>query len=187
MLAEQERAKYETAWGIDGYRAVAPGEHFTELFMEVAGPEPGESVIDFGTGTGRAALDLQNRGLDVYPVDLASNCLDEESKAGLKRQLLVANLWEPIDLPKAKYGLSTDVMEHIPPEKVESVLKNIRSMTDAAFFTICFHEDHFGQEVGSALHLTIRPFTWWRDLLKKYGKLEEARDLIGEGVFYVRF
>jgi 2-polyprenyl-3-methyl-5-hydroxy-6-metoxy-1,4-benzoquinol methylase len=182
-----EKTKYETAWELDDYRKIAPGERFVALFQEIAKPEKGATLIDFGTGTGRAALKLQAAGLSVSMVDIADNCLDKAVKEKLQHQLLITNLWEAIDLPKARYGYCTDVMEHIPPEHVQAVLENIGWLCKFAFFTICFNKDHFGKEVGADLHLTVRPFTWWRDKLRELGTVLEARDLIGEGVFYVEF
>ena len=42
-----------------------------------------------------------------------------------------------------------------------------------------------GALIGEALHLTVRPFLFWRDLFRELGTLHDARDLIGEGVFCV--
>ena len=75
-------------------------------------------------------------------------------------------------------------MEHIPPEFVDETLKNIFRSADKVFFQICLQEDHFGQELGETLHLTVKPFTWWRDKISEYATLIEARDLIHNGLFY---
>ena len=113
-----EQQKYESIWKFDSYRQTAPGEVFVDFFMEITQAQEGDKVIDFGAGTGRAALGLQKRGLDVYAVDIAENCLDPEPAAELKRPLILANLWKPLELAPVKYGFSSDVLEHIPPEHV---------------------------------------------------------------------
>ncbi|MHA2085554.1 MAG: hypothetical protein ACXABD_17500 [Candidatus Thorarchaeota archaeon] len=56
---------------------------------------------------------------------------------------------------------------------------------DGVFFSIAFAPDYFGRFVGEPLHLNVKPFVWWRDRLAGMGNLIEARDLLGEGVFYV--
>lgn len=186
-LAQVERSKYQKAWDLDAYRDFAPGENFVELFLEISKAGKGASLIDFGTGTGRAALALQQAGLSVSLVDIAENCLDEEVAKELSHQLLITNLWESIDLPKATFGFCTDVMEHIPPNRVDAVLENIAWLTKHAFFSISFNKDHFGEKVGEPLHLTVKSFVWWRDKLRGFGDVKEARDLLGMGVFYVDF
>ena len=100
--------------------------------------------------------------------------------------LLKTNLWEDWGTEKVwKVGYCCDVMEHIPPEHVEAVLMRIFAHCDRVFFGISFNPDHFGPAlVGEPLHLTVRPYVWWRDLLADMAVLKESRDLLGEGVFH---
>ena len=95
------------------------------------------------------------------------------------------NLWMPWPDKHWAYGYCCDVMEHIPPEKVDKVLANIMAHCGKTFFSISFQEDHFGRKVGHPLHLTVRPFEWWRDKLAEHGAVHQGRDLIGMGVFFV--
>ena len=181
-LAEQE--KYEKVWDHEAYRNYAPGELMVEKFLEICKPKVGDTLIDFGAGTGRGAFMLRKEGLCVQMVDIASNCLDTDVRNVMGSDLHVGNLWEPLHM-EAEYGYCTDVMEHIPPEYVDRVLTNIFGCCDKVFFHICFKDDHFGKELGEALHLTVQPFTWWRDKLKEYGTLINGRDLIYNGIFYL--
>lgn len=184
-LAEVERAKYEKAWGHDAYRRFAPGEVIVKHYTQQIRPQKGK-VIDFGAGTGRAAYLLHKLGFDVTMIDIADNCLDEEVREEIGHRLIVANLWEPMDLPKAPEGYCTDVMEHIPEEKVDAVIANTLNLCERVFFHICLREDHFGSELGEHLHLTVKPFAWWRDKLMAHGTLLDGRDLINNGWFYVQ-
>ena len=179
-----EKQKYEKAWDHDRYRDYSPGENVVLNYVIKCEPHHGR-VIDFGSGTGRAALMLHKLHFDITMIDIADNCLDDEVKAEIGDRLIVGNLWEPLDLPKAPEGFCTDVMEHIPTDKVDAVLKNIMGLTDRCFFQICLKEDHFGEVLGEHLHLTVKPFTWWRDKLKKFGTVTDARDLINNGWYYV--
>jgi hypothetical protein len=54
----------------------------------------------------------------------------------------------------------------------------------SAFFSISFNQDVMGEMIGEPLHLTVQPFTWWRDTFRELGTLYEARDILGEGIFY---
>lgn len=184
-LAEQEKAKYEKAWAHDAYRGFAPGESIAMQYVCQCSPKKGR-LIDFGAGTGRGALMLHNLGYDVTMIDIADNCLDAVVEDEIGNRLVIGNLWEDIDLPRAAEGFCTDVMEHIPPDKVEEVIRNTLNLCDRVFFHICLRDDHFGKELGEHLHLTVRPFVWWRDLLCKYGEILDGRDLIDNGWFYVK-
>lgn len=179
-----EKAKYEKAWQHEAYRRYAPGERIAREYIKQCRPKKAK-IIDFGAGTGRASLYFHKRGWDVSMIDIADNCLDEEVQQELGHRLLVANLWQPLDLPKAEEGFCTDVMEHIPLEHVGQVIENCMRLCDRVFFHICLREDHFGKELDEHLHLTVRPFVWWRDLISQYGKITDGRDLIENGWFYV--
>jgi len=183
-LAAQEREKYKKAWAHDAYRNYAPGEQIAKHYVEQCRPRKGR-LIDFGAGTGRGAYELHKSGYDVTMVDIADNCLDEEVKAEIGNRLVIANLWEQMDLPQAPEGYCTDVMEHIPEEKVLAVINNALHLCDRVFFHICLRNDHFGKELGEHLHLTVKPFTWWRDILRDSGTIIDGRDLIDNGWFYV--
>lgn len=182
-----EKEKYNKIWELDKYRRVAPGEQFLIPWLQVANPNKGSSIRDYGTGTGRAALFMRLSGMKVEMVDIADNCLDEHVQLALGDHLTIACLWDlPYDMPVTDYGYCTDVMEHIPPDHVDDVLENIFRTCKECFFNISFHIDHFGQEIDDVLHLTVKPFVWWRDKLKNYGELVDARDLLFHGIFYVR-
>ena len=185
MDANLEKKKYEKAWSHEAYRSYAPGEILVKHYVEQCRPH-NERLIDFGTGTGRAALILHKLGFDVTMIDIAENCLDEDVQKEIGNRLVIGNLWDKMDLPKATEGYCTDVMEHIPPEHVEDTIKNILSMVDYCFFHICLREDHFGRELDEHLHLTVKPYMWWKELLEKHAKIFDARDLINNGWFYVK-
>ena len=164
----QERVKYETIWGTKQYREFSPGEGLVDAAIQALGLDRGATVIDFGCGTGRAARALQGKGMSVKGVDFASNCLDPE----IDIPFVQANLWA---LPKmqADAGFCTDVMEHIPTEKVGLVLDKIRSCVPKCFFAISFVPDAFGETIGRPLHLTVRPKEWWlRELQDHWAHVE---------------
>jgi hypothetical protein len=160
-LAEKEALKYRRMWEFDSYRKFAPGESKVEhAIAELEAPK-GASFIDFGTGTGRAAKKLQMMGYKVLAVDFAVNCLDEDVFV----PFCLANLWELPDL-KANFGYCTDVMEHIPPEKVDDVLKGITSCVNSAYFMISTRPDSMGELISEVLHETVQPPQWWAEKLR---------------------
>jgi 2-polyprenyl-3-methyl-5-hydroxy-6-metoxy-1,4-benzoquinol methylase len=168
-----EQAKYLEMWEKPEYRAFAPGEACAPTFLEIAKPRVGSEVLDFGAGTGRGALALAISGLKVHMLDFAGNCLDEDVRNALGPQAHVlkfseCNLVKPIP-HHAQYGYCTDVMEHIPPEWVTTVLVNILHSAQHVFFQISCEEDQCGKLIGESLHLTVKPYAWWAERLQKLG------------------
>lgn len=162
-LADREREKYEKVWTFDNYRHHSPGEQVVDRAISSLGMKPGHAVVDYGCGTGRAAMRFLERGLMVAGVDIAHNCLDPD----LPIPLTVACLWELTDRPTSDWAFCTDVMEHIPPEHVADVFAGIAGRSSGAFFQICTSRDGFGKRlVGEPLHLTVKPANWWTEQAK---------------------
>lgn len=164
---------YRRVWSNVTYRNFAPGEHNIEPMLNVLMPRRGTSFIDFGCGTGRPANELAKRGFSVLAIDFADNCLDE----GIDVPFLVSDLCE---LPKlnAEFGFCTDVMEHIPTERVDEVLAGIsRCVRNAAFFSISKVADNFGPVlVTKQLHLTMKDGAWWKYKLSAHFPIVEIVD-----------
>ena len=162
-LAQAEADKYAAVWRYDAYRKNAPGEKCVFDAFKALGIKEGDTLIDFGCGTGRPARAFQEAGIHVTAVDFAVNCLDE----GVKVPFRQACLWNLPDDMIATYGFCTDVMEHIPPEKVDAVLANIRAATtDGVFFQIATRPDTMGRLIGRTLHLTVKSADWWAHRLR---------------------
>ena len=133
-------------------------------------PQNGQSVIDFGSGSGLAAFELRKNGLNVQMIDIAPNSLNKEIREKLDHnfKFLQSTLWnKDLAINKADYGFCTDVLEHIPEEYVDDVLLNISNFcTKGAVLRICTHHDRCGALIGERLHLSVYPFSWWEDKLK---------------------
>ena len=187
-----EQVKYLKAWSHDDYRRWSPGEQCVPLFLETAKPESGETLVDWGCGTGRGGHALWNEGLDVTLLDFAVNCLDEDVQhdvaAGKRLNFLEHDLTQPIDL-RSDYGFCCDVMEHIPEEDVDKVLTNILQNSLHVFFQISTVEDHFGHaidEIGEHLHLTVKPYSWWLQKFADFGCIVHfSNEFPNHCLFYV--
>jgi len=161
-----EATKYGKMWEKPEYRKVAPGEIFAKTFLDIASPQEGSEIIDFGCGTGRGALMLALLGkMKVTMVDFVRNSLDPEIQQALTTQahalkFLKADLEKPIPVI-AQYGFCTDVMEHIPGMKVDIVLDNILLSAQHIFFSISTVDDSCGELIGEDLHLTVQSYGWW--------------------------
>lgn len=181
-LAASERRKYKKCWSYSQYRAHSPGEWAIPVFKQIRRKKG--SLVDLGCGTGRAGKALSEDGWAVTLLDFADNCLDYDVEtSGLP--FVKATLWSRW-VGEWDVGYCCDVMEHMPPSKVDAVLKNVFSHCESAFFNIHFGKDNFRRIVGHPLHLTVKPWGWWLKKLSEYGEIVNARDLIGMGAFYVK-
>ncbi len=186
-----EALKYGRLWDIEAYREIAPGEYAAPLFLQQARPRAGASVIDFGCGTGRGSLLLVILGqLNVTMVDFVNNCLDPDIRDACRSQahtlrFLKADLEKPLPVA-AEYGFCTDVMEHIPPDKVNVVLDNILRAAQHVFFQISTEEDRCGALIGEPLHLSVHPYGWWLDQFTKRDCIVHwSTEIEGYCFFYV--
>ena len=182
-LAVEERQKYEKVWKDDRYRVFSPGERFVSLFRQMVRPRRGSRLLDAGCGTGRAGVAL-SADFDVTLCDFV-DARDEAAKA---LPFFKANLWSPKFRSQKgwDYIYCCDVLEHIPPSRVDAVLRHLTAhTTKGAFFSICHEKAHFKGEGGEPLHLTVQPFEWWLKKLGEYGTVKHARHLLQNGVFYV--
>lgn len=181
-----ERVKYSAIWEFPEYREYSPGLANVDRFLALVRPKAGERLIDLGCGTGGAGLELARRGgLNVSWLDLTDAALDP---AVDRSRFIQAALWDQRWLRTRvgwDYGFCCDVFEHLPIELTMLSAANIVSGCEWAWLQICFRPDAFGALIGEPLHLTVQPFTWWRDRLASVAKLEEARDLGANGIFVI--
>ena len=163
-LTKVERDKYIKIWQRDEYRVVSPGMKEVDRAYDYLEMSRGGLLYDFGSGPCRATKALMDKGLDVLAIDFAPNAREEDVP------FLEACLWDlPEDLPIADYGFCCDVMEHIPPEKVDDVLTSIAEQTNiGAYFRIATKPDRMGKLIGKPLHLTVQGTEWWMDKLREH-------------------
>lgn len=194
-LVESLSETYREMWGVEAYQNFSPGLESIDFFENMADPQAGASILDAGCGSGKAALELERRGYQVAMCDLIGEAVMPEARSipfkqavlwqslGGLYQSLVQNR-KPLTL-RFDYVYCCDVLEHLPKEWT---MLAVRRMMDIAenglFLSIAFLPDNFGLQIGQPLHLTVEPFTWWRDNLRQFGKVS-ARDRIHSGLFMV--
>jgi 2-polyprenyl-3-methyl-5-hydroxy-6-metoxy-1,4-benzoquinol methylase len=184
-IVEQERAKYAQLWAeVPECRAYSPGLENLTRFMGILKPPPKASLIDLGCGSGEAGVQFRELGLDVSWLDITDAGLHERVPRHRFTQMPLWANWKP---PYGyDFGYCCDVMEHMPTEYVMLVLDRIIKACRLAWFTIAFVPDEFGQAIDQPLHLTVQPFKWWLEHLTALGRVIDARDLCGAGLFVVQ-
>lgn len=183
----EEKRKYEKMWTNEPYRATSPGYDSVSDFLSYIKNKKGsaDSLIDFGCGSGVAAIPFLEVGFKVSLVDIAENCLNENIHAltFLYPELItffLAPLWElPCSLGKSDWIYCIDVLEHLPPERVDKALSEMASKTKkGGALQVFLLDEEMGARVGETLHLTIKPLDWWLDKISSYWNIEEVRPII---------
>lgn len=175
-----EKTKYEIMWTMPEYRECgSPGEISAEDFIRIANPKPADTVLDLGCGPGRGGQAVRRlSGCRIIYVDIAQNSAAPDP-------FVVLDMSKD-ELPKADFGYCCDVMEHIPPEQVESVIANICRAVPMAFFRISLLDDIKGVLIGHKLHLSVHSASWWLEVLKKFGEVVMMHDHEVMAYFYVK-
>lgn len=180
ITAQSEQIKYERMHQVPGYSA-GPGASYVPCLLNYL--EKGDSVIDFGCGSGEAGRLLAHLQYKVLNVDI-TNAVRYSGVPFIR-----ASLHElPDDLPKATWGFCTDVMEHLPEEWVAPALNGMRGRVKSIFFSISGVPDGWGKHIGERLHLTVKPVEWWIERISKHWKQVErlnksdcAFEIVGRG------
>lgn len=177
-----EQEKYQAIWAFDEYRKYAPGEMVAERFVEVAKITEQSHVIDFGCGTGRGGQKVELLTFcRITQVDFADNARD----VGIDYPFVIADLTQPMTV-RGDVGFCTDVMEHIPTEDVKDVVRNVMACVAKCFFQISQVDDSHGELISDHLHLTVKPFGWWRRVFQHLGlTIELAEDHGDYSIFFI--
>jgi hypothetical protein len=163
-----ERTKYEAIWKHDSYRKVSPGLEGVHQALARLDPDPGSSICDFGCGTGRTVLYLMKNGFDAFGVDITETAVESPIP------FIEAALWDGSKLPKVEYGLCTDVLEHIPTERVRETLQAMHDACSVAvYLDIDTIPDSFGVLIGRRLHMTVMSAESWKELLGQFWPVVE--------------
>lgn len=183
---EKEIEKYEAIWSLPAYHEVSPGEKYAAVFEEVV-EDKSCAVIDIGCGAGAGGKALQELGYrDMTFLDLVR--VSEDTTP-----FIHTPIWRDWQVPKVgpgkrwDWGYCCDVLEHIPPEYSALSIHRIRENCSNAFLSIGLTPDHFGKVIRDELHLNVKPFRWWKELLSEFGEVLDARDQLETGVYVVKF
>lgn len=162
-LAALERDKYLRIWERDEYRKISPGMAETDRAFALCEMSPGDTLTDFGCGTGRASAWFADRGLEVLAVDFVPGALETAVRFREACLWAMGPAATGSVVPPADFAFCCDVLEHIPRERVVDTIAAIRARTGrAAYFRIATRPDRMGALIGETLHLTVEAAAWWR-------------------------
>ena len=109
---------------------------------------PVTSILDFGCGKGTPLNSLKSESMDIYSYD---------------------PIMHPIELPEAvDLVYSRDVLEHIEPEQIDTVLENLFTIgTKYQHHFIACHPSKKGLSDGRNAHLIVEKPEWWKHKIEQ--------------------
>jgi len=181
---EVEKIKYDQIWVAEGYNHVSPGETAIKCLPIIPYFQDNNvrTILDVGCGSGKAMKLLMSsvHGFAVYGFDISRNCLDEEWHDQRDKVLQCGYLWKRDDIKGVFDAIyCTDVLEHIPADKIDDALSNISShMRAVGYLQIALFPDLFGQEyLGEPLHLIVEEPGWWLAAIERNGMRIERYEI----------
>jgi len=188
-LEEIERKKYELVYSSPKYGMHSP--HWRCLTRVKEEIESHKSYANFGCGSGLLDKHILP-GRTGWLVDhVYALSPDVGEMPGCR--FVAASLFGKFEHFDVPYAVCTDVMEHIPPEKVDAALENIVSRTPECFFQISLDptSDKKAIKYGGHLHLTVESPEWWEKTLLRFfktlshPKLDPHTSLLKKGWYLV--
>jgi SAM-dependent methyltransferase len=166
-LSRDWQERFDLIWDKGSYRMGSPGQRIVPLFKEWA--YPGASVNDYGSGTGRAAVELVKAGYKVNMVDISLTAIEPEAAALVAQNratLTIASLWDlPKAFPVSDWGFCAEVLMTLPPDKLSGVLRNIHKTCKNLFCQVANWGD---LRCGIRVNTILQDEDWWEEKLKEF-------------------
>lgn len=159
-VALKEKDKYADLWSNQNYKPSQTQGMIAQALL-TGGFTQGD-ILEFGCGNGAAVEMLISKGLNVQGMDVTLAGLVENRNGHYTE----AALWDlPFGDKNFDMTYSTDVLEHLPPDKIEAAIKEILRVSKRITVHIIatFSCEMYGQE----LHLTQQPIKWWKEQFAK--------------------
>lgn len=128
----------------------------------------GSTVNDYGSGTGRAEVELRKYGYKINMVDFADAALEKEARALIGEYLTytIAPLESlPADFPVADWGLCINVLMLVDPEKLDAISREMRRTCRNLIIEVYDWPD---VRLGVDRTLTKQNAFWWAELVRQY-------------------
>jgi len=147
----------------EGYRDFFTHYKTAEIVYEYAKKHNCKKVLEVGAGRGYVSRILKSKGLDVTCLDISEHCYHTRVVKDFILWDMTKTPWmkteEPYRYLKDKeYDLvfSVAVLEHIPEDKVDTVIREMARVSKCGIHGISTTYDM------DDTHQTIKPIEWWQ-------------------------
>lgn len=158
MLDTEERTLYEGLWN-NGYKKSQCAIPLIAFLEKHCTKE--DTLLEIGSGDGTTLRGLKAKGYKVTGTDIYSTSED----------IIECPAWRlPSD---ADVTFSTDVLEHIPEEKIDETIREIlrRTIRKTIHIIACWPDIRNGIN----LHKTVKPIAWWQE---KFSALNTNKEIL---------
>lgn len=156
-----EADKYRDIWCHMDYssRSAVP---FADTVAGMVGY--GDTIIDIGCGDGATARALTDMGYLTFALDITT----EQVRGIHPARVYCDPAWNTGLFDNVvDWVVSTDVLEHIPPEKVDDTIRELyRIGRKGQIHQIATFRGH--TYLGHDVHLSVHPIEWWRAKFMEY-------------------
>ncbi|OGI10724.1 MAG: hypothetical protein A2Y40_10860 [Candidatus Margulisbacteria bacterium GWF2_35_9] len=112
---------------------------------------PEGKALDIGCGNGYLLHVLKQAGLTVLGIDFSKAAIESARNSGLStNEVLLGGIESLPNHSKFDYIMLMDVLEHVrEPKKIITDIASIMSSHTTLFIKTMFHDDWYGQSIGS--------------------------------------
>ena len=157
-IAEKEQNKYAEIWQKHVHYQ---SRNVLDFAKYVIAKTSFGFILELGCGTGDGAEYMRRKGRVVYGQDITLKGLKNLDNLDLYRERAAWDI--PFYGDTFDYTVSTDLLEHIPPEKVEKTIAEIIRVTNKKTIH-CISTEPDKKYCGHDVHLTVKPIAWWRSI-----------------------
>lgn len=162
---------FNQIWQRGSYRNGSTAQRLVPFLRQYI-PE-GSVINDYGSGTGRAEVELLKHDYKINMVDFADKALEEPARALIGERLTytIAPLEAlPADFPVADWGICINVLMTVEPAKLAAILEEIKRTCRALVVEVYDWADvRLGQD---RTLIKGGPEFWRAELLKYWAGVE---------------
>jgi SAM-dependent methyltransferase len=158
--------EFNEIWQNGKYRLGSTCQRLVPFLLQYI-PE-GSTINDYGSGTGRAEVELKKHDYRINMVDFAESALENEARALIGNRLTytISPLESlPADFPVADWGICINVLMLVEPVKLDAINREMRRTCRNLIIEVYDWPD---VRLGVDRTLTKQSAEWWAELMRQY-------------------
>lgn len=148
----------------EGYRDFPCHYKTAQIILDYCRKYNVKTALELGGARGYVAKILQANGIDVVCIDVSEHCWHTRVVEDFALWDITKTPW-PIEDKTYDLVYSIAVLEHIPEDKVETVIREMARVSRCAIHGISVTSDP--NDIDDT-HATIKPLEWWQSKFEEY-------------------